>query len=321
MKATARLSLRMGAKAAAVLGASALLTCAIPASAQLAYEGFDTLGALAGTSPTNNGDAIEWSGTWGAPGAGTANVIAGNLGYTDSLGNQLVTGAGNGHLYQAAPSTGGTNNQPTILLSTTRGESTTTWISFVGQRLGPDGYWAASFQLRTSALETLAVGELSTGTVPAADAEMAKDLWGMFARANLSGATATDGSDNTADGYSIFNQSLILIRIDNVVGAGDTARMWVNPDLSIAPSDASASVTLTGFDMAFDRVRLFARRGTATAGQAGVELALDEIRIGGSFADVTPFLAIPEPSTYAAILGGLTLGLAVWRRSRRERRD
>lgn len=314
MKALASLSFRPRTQAALV-GVAVLFTAAVPASAQLiAYEGFDYVAGADNLAGQAGGSGF--AAAWGTS-PGTEAVLAGGLGYTDALGNQLITAGGSGYF-----AGGATSNAASIsrTLSASRADGTTTWISFVGQRLGTDMYWAASVQFRSGdtggTTEKMAIGELSENNATAgAPAELAKNLWGLYNQANpVVGAVES----NTADGYLFGNLSLILVRVDNLAGATDEVRMWVNPNLNIAPSDASASVTLTGLNLDFDRVRIFSRQGDAT--HANAQLAIDELRLGGTFADVTPFLAIPEPSTYAAILGGLTLGVAAFRRFRRERR-
>lgn len=311
MHASARPSFRLGAKVAAILGASALLVSATTASAQLiAYEGFDYATGTDNLGTQNGGSGF--SAAWPAS-AGTESVVAGSLGYTDSLGNSLITGGNSGFFAGGATA----NASDTIrLLSASRGDGTTTWVSFVADRLGTDFYWAASVQLRSGATgattEKITVGELSENNATVG-ADAANNWWGLY---NQAGAGATTA--NSADGYLVSDQSLIILRVDNLAGATDTVRMWINPTLGVLPTDASALVTLSGLDLTFDRVRIFSRQGDAT--HANAQFAVDELRLGETFADVTPFLAIPEPSTYAAILGGLTLGIAAFRRHRRANR-
>lgn len=306
----------MRAKVAAFVGASALLLSASTASAQLlVYEGFDY---ATGTDniPTLNG-GIGFTGAWGA-GGGTESVMAASLGYTDSLGNILQTSGGSGY-FTGSP--GATSMSRTF---TARGDGTTTWISFVAERFGPDFYWAASVQFRSgetgAATEKLAIGEVSENNATVG-ADAANNWWSLYNQAGLNATTA-----NSADGFLITDQSFVVLRVDNTAGATDSVRMWINPTLwvdgsSLLPDDSSALVTLTGLDLTFDRIRIFSRQGGAVSGTtyAPSEFAVDELRLGESFASVAT--AIPEPSTYAALLGGLTLGLAAWRRARRERRD
>jgi hypothetical protein len=134
--------------------------------------------------------------------------------------------------------------------------------------------------------------------------------------------------------------SLMVARIDHY--GGDTPRdvvhMWMNPTMNAAPSDASAEATVdlaavesrateiaqtpfntaTGNVFSFDRIRLFA--GNPSAPAYAAEWSLDELRIGETFADVTPHgggaAGVPEPQSAVLVLWAL----AAWRSRRRWQR-
>lgn len=290
------------------LGAATLLAAALPASAQLiAYEGFDYAAGTDNIPGLNGGTGF--AAAWGT-GAGTESVLASSMAYTDGLGNILQTTGGSGYFTGTPAATSMSRS-----LSAARGDGTTTWISFVAQRFGPDAYWAASVQFRSGdtggTTEKITVGEISENNATLG-ADAANNWWGLFNQAGAGGSAA-----NTADGYLVTNLTFVLLRVDNGVGATDSVRMWLNPNLNVAPDDLSASVTLSGLDLTFDRIRIFSRNGGS--GFANAELGVDELRLGETFADVSAFTAVPEPSTYAALLGAATLGFVAYRRRRARR--
>src|SRR5690606_24400984 len=109
-----------------------------------------------------------------------------------------------------------------------------------------------------------------------------------------------------------------VIRIDLQAG-NDDIYMWLSPDPNVEPSTADADAMILSTDTnAIDyndigalRPFVGAVQGTVGADNwrpAGV-LALDEIRIGTAFADMTATSVIPEPTS--ALLALLALaGLA-----------
>jgi hypothetical protein len=114
--------------------------------------------------------------------------------------------------------------------------------------------------------------------------------------------------------------SLMVARIDHYGGdtPRDQLRIWMNPNLNAAPTDANASAVVdltaiearaaelgvaafnaaTGNLFSFDRIRLFA--GNPASPAFAAEWTLDEIRLGETFGDVTPHAGavsgVPEPS-------------------------
>jgi hypothetical protein len=147
-------------------------------------------------------------------------------------------------------------------------------------------------------------------------------------------ATFRDAYTTTPFGDEV---SLMLMRIDHYGGAAprDALRIWMNPNLNTAPSDASASAVMdlgainaraieigqadgaafntpTGNTFSFDRIRLFAGL-LQNAGAANetpfAEWQFDELRLGTTFGDVTPHgggvTAVPEPGTLALVAAAL----------------
>lgn len=97
----------------------------------------------------------------------------------------------------------------------------------------------------------------------------------------------------------------------------DTASLWINPGSLGAGSPPTATLTAstTGINNDVQSFSSFLWRpqGNAASTQIPGSLIVDEIRVGNSWADVTP---IPEPSTWGMLLLG-TLGIFLWVRHRR----
>jgi hypothetical protein len=243
-----------------------------------------------------------WATSWGDATGDTA--VAGSLDYVDAMGNTLITSGNLGHYQGGLTSATGATNQTTQSfrdLPALRGaDGTTTWLSFVGLRLGektgtpPTWQRAANFSLFEGTTERLAIGE---GT------NRAEDTWSLV---------PAGGAGNTrASAVPFEQQSLIVLRIDHLAG-NDNAYLFVNPILGVEPNIATADTNSLGaFSFSFNRVRPFA--GNMQTGHLPAIVAFDEVRIGDTYGDVTPF--IPEPSTWALVVLAAAGGL-IWKRRR-----
>lgn len=147
--------------------------------------------------------------------------------------------------------------------------------------------------------------------------------------------------------------SLVVVRFEHYGASGDGSKygeerpdklvIWMNPDLSAEPSEADADVVLDFADveqraqdindaggaamayrdlndaniLSFDRIRFFA--GNPSGARAAADWLIDELRIGETYADVTPIAApaavagVPEPGTLCLCLASL----AIWSCRRR----
>jgi len=122
-----------------------------------------------------------------------------------------------------------------------------------------------------------------------------------------------DNATSYAAGETVF----VVGSYELVDGSNnDSARMWINPSLADFGADTEPTPTLTSAPGgavadAFTSVISFDLRNINTVGTPTV--LFDELRVGGSWADVTP---VPEPGT--GILGGfaavLLLSLQRYRR-------
>jgi hypothetical protein len=98
---------------------------------------------------------------------------------------------------------------------------------------------------------------------------------------------------------------------DFVSGSSDTSSLWIDPTLGQSSAPATL-LTETGLqnggfgDNAVDSFALASNLGLPTAG-----LTVDEVRVGTTFADVTPAGIVPEPSSLVTLLGAGAIGIAI----------
>jgi hypothetical protein len=247
-----------------------------PSNASGALIAYEPFLYPAQADPSGQHGGIGWAAPWTAT-AGDI-IVSGSLNYRDDKGNTLMT-LGNSVVYNASAS----NAESYRNLSERRGaDNTTTWLSFLGARMGdlgnpPTYYNAANVSLYDDSNERLAVGEATNRP---------EDTWSLVPRGQ---------SSNTLPTSHPFDQlALLVVRIDHLPG-NDNAYLFVNPRLGIMPAlDSAAAASIGEFDFSFNRVRPFVR-GTGSSGYPPAVLHVDEIRLGETFFDVTPF--IPPPSS------------------------
>jgi T5SS/PEP-CTERM-associated repeat protein len=235
----------------------------------IAYDGFDyTAGSTIIAETGGSGWANAWSGSTPSAGVGSRQIQSPGATYAmlQTTGNKAFIAA--------------TNQTQRSLLAIQGAGDETVWISFIGQRVGPDTarFFGLSFYEGTteSVNERLTIGEPT---------DNADDLWGAHFSSSAEGRVAVEGS-------SVNAESLLLARIDYHSGANDDFYLWVNPDLSLGePSIGTAGASSAGaFNLAFNIVSM--RAGTLrTSDNTHGEAFFDEIRIGSSFADVVPAVA------------------------------
>ena len=280
---------RFGRCAACLL--AGLLAIPSAPAAVIAYDGFDYPAAENGLNSASGGEG--WANSWSAVDNDTR---ASGLGYS-SGGNRLITSGGAAQLDVA---NGGSFRSFTPAYATAAG---TYWISFVSQI--PNGSSYAGLSLfNSSNQEMLFLGDPSGGTT-----------WGM--------ETHGVNAGRLTSGLGVNTLAYIVARVDfNVSGDTDNVRLWINPALDAQPLDSAAtaadldvSLNGSGNAMTFDRIRL--QQGTS-----GDNAIFDEIRIGTTWADVSPYeaspIAVPEPGTPALFILGALLYRGL--RLRREHR-
>ena len=251
----------------------------------MAYEGF---AYSSGSSVVGQNGGTSWLNAWQLNGSGSGSVYTnatGSLSYTDALGNSLVTSS-NSAFFGGSPSANNTA-QPNrdMLVTRTNG---TTWLSFLGVRQG-----------------------LTTNTIPGNPYPRGANL-GLFNGTSQRLAIG-NGSGAAANVWSIlplgmtgfiqystkpFDQvSLVVVRIDHLgtTSDPDNAYIWINPTLGVEPNTNAADISSIGVnDYSFNRFRPFAGGYDTAGGQPNAQMRLDEIRVGDTYADVTPYVGTPQ---------------------------
>jgi len=252
----------------------------------LAYDGFNyTVGAQ--LQGLNGGSG--WSGAWQANVAPTnsGSVVSG-LSYTDTDGRQLQVSGG-----AAATDANVFFSQLTRATTESFGAGgTTTWVSFLVRNASFTtglGYAAAT------------LGQGYTFGSPAMVGGLVTSLSGTV---GFVAPFYGSGGPQTLATVAANAVTLVALRFDFAAASGnDALSLWLNPKLtgSAGVPDASASLAnyasiISGLTLVHGDNRTF---------------TYDEIRIGQSFADVTP---VPEPQTWVLLAGGALALAAVARR-------
>jgi hypothetical protein len=256
-------------------------------SALLAYEGFAdddyTVGATVnGANPGVDG----FSGSWIKAGGGDTVVQAGSLAY--SAGGQDLVTSGNKATSQPAGrmfrrfDVSGTSSLANYIDADTLSTSANgkpLYISMLVQWEGDptDAFYGVEFHDPSSA-EQNSSREFRFDAADGPD-EFQLDF---------------DGSNN--NGLSDFDQAthLLVLRIDFASG-NDTITYWWDP-VSIGGAAPTSTGLYSGMDVNFDKIVL-----SRFAGNGSTLGVIDEVRLGETYADVTP---VPEPGA----LGLMSLG-------------
>lgn len=206
-----------------------------------------------GAIVAGNSSGSGWVSSWTLDGA-SGSIVAPGLAYTDILGNVLNV-SGSAASTQAASTSRNLRSVPPVA-------SNNVWISFLYQiPSGSTKFVGLSFY--RAGQPVFAIQSPSTDT--------SANIW--------LGNYVVAGSVSTSKG--VFGKNhLIVLRLQKGAGANgaDVVDAFVDPVLGAIPS-GPATITASNFD--FDAVRM--------AGQDGSPLLLDEIRIGTTYADVTPY--------------------------------
>lgn len=258
---------------------ASLATLAVtpPAGASLiAYEGFNyTAGSsLAGQS---GGGSTGFVSEWASPFGGDVTLEAGSL----SFGALDTTG---GKVYVSP--TSGTTTAPRSLSSPI--SSGVTYVSVLAQfEAGTRQFGLA---LHESGTERLLIGKQGGQT------DWSIGAGGGFGVAGT-GITATN------------TPTLLVVRIEWDESGDEDIRLWVNPTPgSSEPALASADAVKIGERGGFNGIRVAA--GFNSGSQITATGWIDEVRIGTTWADVTP---VPEPGS----VGLFSVASLLWLKRRR----
>jgi hypothetical protein len=272
-------------------------------AALVAYEPF-----LAGEDPSlgqyttttsllsQNPTTLGYTGNWDKPGFASADVFVqtGGLGYTNGSGSLLTAGGG---LYTSGDSrrTGRTFSDPV-----TSSTNTTLYLAFLMKMDSVAGVYR-SFELHDGGFDDGANRVLQLGHGSGGD----------FIDGNTNyGIRLLNSGDLRIDlGAADDQVNLFVLRFDlSNASSGDSLTVWRNPTLGVEPG--SSGGTLSGFDIQFDRNTISRFGGEAPAEGPYTGFDVDEIRLGTTFASVTP---IPEPSP-AMLISFVALGIGFRRR-------
>lgn len=297
-----------------------LVACASHAGgALLVYEGFDynpgadaLLGANGGTG---------FGGAYTANGTATTHgdIVAGSMSYIDNENRALVT-SGNKSLMDF---TINFRSMTGLNAAATTGV-TTLYFSLLGhQTVGTGRATNFAFFGGTGSLVTGEIFSLGHGTGinrnGTAQPNTADYQWGVFTNGN--GANGDISGVLPYSNVSMLSApAFAVLRVDlngGTNGTDDRFRLYVNPSLNAEPAVADVDI-LNGRNVlnAFSdiqQIRPFAATGNA-AYPDGSQALYDELRIGTTYADVTPFTIVPEPA--ASTMSLLTLAGLLARRRR-----
>lgn len=286
-------NLLQAASVAAFLGAIVPM-----ASAQLYYyEGF---AYTAGSDIIGqNGWSIQTGAT--TPSGQAFTAVAGSLsapGVTTTGGSALLTGAF------------GTLQAMHSFANISGADGTTTWYSYIGQRLGDTGTTIAGnpyprgvniglFDTEATAnparQERIGIGNSSNA---------AANEWSIIPE----GA----GGSRVGSGVPFSDLYWAVMRIDHHGDAtvADDAYLFLNPDPNVEPATSSALAAAIGvFDYSnLDFIRPFVGNVASSGAVPFGVLAVDEIRIGGDYASMSSTTVAPEPTSITLLgLGGLAM--------------
>lgn len=235
---------------------------------------------------------LNGQGTWAYTGgnangsANDASVVAGGLSYSSGTvshpagTNRLsLLGGGESRFAITLPNTiaAGETFYVSFLINHVSGDHFT-WLGVGGGAL--DQASSVSFALQSSAHRTRVV-DASNGT-----------------------------SQQSGGGAGLIQGQTRLVVAEIFFGgdsANSTMRMYLDPT-SVLQSGNTPIHTDNGRIVGVTELNTLWMRKGGNNGQTDI----DQIRIGETWADVV----IPEPSTYAALIGLLALGLVAWRRRR-----
>ncbi len=273
-------------KTKSLLTSLAILIAVLPQARAvlIAYDGFSTPGTYTnGTSiltPGNGGSG--WTGNWVVSGTPTGQFVGTTSGLTYSNGGALTTTSGAAIDDSSTLST----QMRRQFASANYNNGDTLYFSFLVNRTAPLSSSPLEMRLR-SGDSTRAIFRSSSSSA---------DSWTL--------ANAANTVLGTAGSSVVGNTFFVVMKLDFVTN-NNTLSLWLNPALNVplGTPDVSGGLGSTSWNDI---------NNVGFTGGASATGTFDEIRVGTTFADVSP---IPEPTTWALLAGSLT-ALMVFRRRR-----
>lgn len=285
---------------------------------QLVYSPFNyTLGAAL-DSQGNSSDIGFGTGAYGGAiwrdGSGSSaagvNTVGAPLTYTDANGTSLAVSGNSAQLNLGGTTRSPINEGEWRDLSGELGNNgsssssgyavvppQTLWISFIAQVPSTEtNYNYGGVELvdqNNGNLQGLFIGQ--TGTFP---------LWGM---SNDNGsASAKSNLAFTKKAFLVAEINLGGAPFNSVAGGDAVINLWQNPLLGSAPPATPNATISAGVNFQFNQIVL----------ASGAPISFGDIRIGTTWADVTP---VPDPAPLA-LLGTAGMGFLLLRRRNRQSR-
>ena len=292
---TKRISVSHIFSLAAAVAAAGTAYIGLPAAHAnlLAYEPFNYAvgSSLAGQTPASPGGGF--TGGWTTPG-GTATINSGSLIASSSYGGYATSAPSLASTGNSVAITGGGPNTANINLASpiTATAASPIWYSFL---VNPTQNWSVLTLAPANICFGASSGNWSIGVIGTSVGQ-------------VNSGTATSGT------------SYLVVLEDQgptTTGGKDTLSLWVDPNPgATAPSElgvANGAPILTDPNLTVGTVTQL----QLATGQSGV---FDELRIGTSYADVTPvtLTSVPDPATLCLFaIGGLGLIAMRYRKTMR----
>lgn len=255
--------------------ALATVSLASWAGAQTASDSFNYTAGAGALANQNGGSG--WSSTWGT---GTNSITSPGL--TFSKGGQTLTSAG------GTATTVGNNvgNFRQISSTVSSGTEFVSLLAKLDSGTGGTGY--AGVSLFNGGSENLFIGQPNNNAFWGLD----QSTGGQFTTLPIDGTT-----------------HLFVVQIDYGAGTAgnDRVRMYVDPTPGLSAPDVTPAIDVsTSRSASFNQVRI-------QSGNAASPIDFDELRLGTTYAGVTP-ASVPEPATLG-LFAVAALGLLARKRA------